>query len=202
MPPREASSALAGDVKEEPVYETPWDGDWDAWEAGWGDAEKGWYATKAEYEEEEPPEEPEEEMIEEVWDPYASTWTKEDEEAEKNQAEMEEASAAGETSGSYRDKYSQLWGNAELPELKERFEIQREVMGSHPWAGGTFGRDGKRESLPAHEVEALRTEQGISSHCKVPWKDRGPKLFGDLSWRGQALRSGMGPKPWNAIRSN
>ena len=148
----------------------------DSWYGGdWREAD--WYSS---FKHETTAEE-EEEIVEPARDQY---WR---EEAVKSEADKQKEK--------YFEKYSSLWGEAELPELKARFAIQAEVGGHHPWTGGVHGRSGKREGLPAHEIENLRTEQGISAHCGVSWRDRGPKAsHGEPTWRGQALRTGKEPK--------
>ena len=91
----------------------------------------------------------------------------------------------------YVETYGDRWGNKSLPELSSDLAEQYKKLQRHPWTGGTQSTS-KRQNLSEEELEILRTEQGISAHCKVPWKSRGPPAQDDPdpTWRGQALRSG------------
>ena len=163
---------------EKPEVERGMAGDYEQDESDW------YYRAMAEGEvKAEPKDEPKEEpKEEEVWDRGEPT---------------DKA-----TSDSYMKRYSHLWQGAKPDELAMRLQTQNECLGHHPWTKGTAGSSGKRSGLPAHEVEALRTEQGLSAACNMPWKERGPLAHQEPTWRGQQLRSGKEPKPRNAIRPN
>ena len=114
----------------------------------------------------------------------------EDEQEVANGEDVATTDAAA-TYNPYVENYGDRWGNKSLPELSSDLAEQYKKLQRHPWAGGTQSTS-KRQNLSEEELEILRTEQGISAHCQVPWKNRGLPAQDDPdpTWRGQALRSG------------
>ena len=110
-------------------------------------------------------------------------------------AAADEAAAAAQAPHK-RSKREHLWGGASVPELVARERQHREQLGGkHPWTLGKADAPGRRYGLPTETVEALRAEQGLSEHNKVPWKQRGPlplrydEPVTTSAWRGQKLRT-------------
>ena len=124
---------------------------------------------------EEPIEEPVwEEPIEEPKDAAAEPIKEPVKEERMSEAETKDA-AMGERWKAYYEAAAAAEPPHKRPK-RERTErgAQAAAMGWCAWTLGKADAPGRRRDLDPETVDALRAEQGLSEHYKVPWKERGP----------------------------